>query len=276
MRCSFIVALVFFGACESDGSDPTPECPAAPTLHIEPLLDAVDPYCAVDECTADEGSEYCRFWLPFDALTRAQLSVEPQACLDALVDQLECRERTACGAGCEAERAAAEAPCELSMTPSVPEPFEGARALCEARVFCGVTPGDPGLEFDVAECQAEQGARLWVQDWFADLGCACELQDLLSCLARADLSCDPGRAEETAACPAESSTLSLCETGSRCVRLAGSGSADRCEEEVSCDATVYEASCTDGACSCTVGGAPGPAIGATECEGALRECGAPL
>ena len=277
LRRTTIVAVILLGACHPESASPLSDCIDPPPLDLGPLLDAIDPHCAVDACTGGEGTEYCRFWLPFDALTTAQLAREPQACLDALVDEIHCRERTACTGGCEHEVATTEAACELSMPPSGPEPFDDARALCETRISCGLTPGDPRFEFDVEECEAELGARVWVEDQLVDPSCGCQLQELFRCLANADLSCDPGPAEEDAACPEESGAYSLCTTGTRCRRVGGSGSPTSCEDSISCGGTVYEASCVDGeGCTCTVGGAPGPAVAAEGCEAALRECGAPL
>jgi hypothetical protein len=275
IRAEALVAVLVLAACSSDPDPDLSMYLAPPPLRLDPVFTAAEAYCSVEACHGGD-PDGCRYFVPFDVLVTAQLAPEPQRCLDAFVAQIECETADGCAGTCTDERATTETRCASSMDPSVPEPFDGARALCEARVFCDVVPGDPALEFDVAECQAEQGARLWVEDRLGDPGCTCELQDLLGCLATVELSCDPGPAEENAACPDQSGALSLCETGTQCVRLDSSTSPTACEAAVSCDATIYEASCMGGECSCTVGGAPGAVLGATDCEDALRECGAPL
>lgn len=275
-RRALSVAILLIGACDADDPSPVSDCVAPPVLRIGPLLDAAESHCAIDACTGGEGADYCRFWLPFDALVTAQLAVEPQACLDALTARLTCLTSTSCAGGCDAEVAAAEAPCELSTAPNVPEPFDGARTGCVRQADCFTTPGDDEYDLEIAECLAEQGARVWLADDASEPSCGCELQAFLSCLDGADLTCDPTAREEDIACPDESAALQLCTTGWSCVMLGGGGGPSSCDEAASCSGTLYEVSCTEGDCSCTVDGSPGPALTASSCEqAAFRECGAP-
>lgn len=200
-------AVLFLVGCGST-DDPSTSEQVGTQADVAALSESVFRFCAASQCS-DYSQEECEYYLRLDPIEYARFSQDPRKCMDAYIAAAACWVDTnACDdPRCDVPDGACVLSTEVPVIP-IPDTLAEAVGLCEHYADCYLADSEDPVSaeeraFEKASCESlvVTDAALYQHD--RGKPCFDRYVDYLTCIERADLSCDADGDDEQQACPEE-------------------------------------------------------------------------